>query len=62
MDRGCASVGSIVASDSRDPWFDSSHRQNLFSMFTFNCIEETNIKKNEARNGPFKVYFQNITN
>ena len=36
------SVGRVVASETRDPWFESSQRQILF---TINCIEKTIIKK-----------------
>ena len=28
---GCGSVGRAVASDTRGPWFESSHRQNFIS-------------------------------
>ena len=38
----------------RDPWNDSSHRQNLsLTLFTVSCIENTKIKKKDAGNGPF---------
>ena len=30
LDSGCGSVGIVVASDSRGPRFESSHRQNLY--------------------------------
>ena len=43
---GCGSVGRAVASDTRGPWFESSHWRNLyFTLFTVNCIEKTKIKK-----------------
>ena len=38
----CDSVGRAIASNSRDPWFESSHRKILFSM---NCFEKPKIKK-----------------
>ena len=48
----CCSVGRAVASDTRGPRFESSHRQNFIEhLFTVHCIEETKI--NEAGNGPF---------
>ena len=40
----------------RGPWFESSHRQNVYWTFTFNWIEiwkEGNERKNEAGHGPF---------
>ena len=54
---GCGSVSRAVASNSRGPWFESSHWQK----FTINRIEKTKINKKEARNGPFlkKVWKQN---
>ena len=52
---GCGSVGRAVASDTRGPWFESSHWQYLYwTLFTVNCTEKTTIKKKEARNGPLK--------
>ena len=30
MGSGCGSVGIAVASGTRGPWFESSHRQNLY--------------------------------
>ena len=49
MGSGCGSVGRVVVSDIRDPWFESSHRQ---IVITINFIEETEIKKREAGNYP----------
>ena len=49
----CGSVGRAVASDTRCPRFESSHRQNLLNLFTFNYIEKTEVKKKEAGNGQF---------
>ena len=46
-------MGREVASKTRDKGFKVSHRQFFIS---FNCIEKTKIKVNEAENGPiFKV-------
>ena len=39
---GCSSVGRAVASDNRDPWFESSHRQILC---TINCIWKTVLNR-----------------
>ena len=67
LGSGCDSVARVVASDTRDPRFESSHWQMLF---TLNCIktrvEKTKIKEKEAGIGtnrscpkPKKVsYFQ----
>ena len=35
---GCGSVGRAVAFDSRGPWFDSSHRQNLIEHLSVNLF------------------------
>ena len=46
MGSGCGSVGRAVDSDTRDPRFDSSHRQNFIEhLFIINCIEKTKINK-----------------
>ena len=46
---GCGSVGRAVASNTRGPRIETSHRQNLYStfihLFTINCIEKTKINK-----------------
>ena len=50
---GCGSVGRAVASDTRGPRFESSHRRNfIMNMFTNNCWKDEN-KEKEAENGPF---------
>ena len=54
MGSCCGTVGRAVASDTRGPRFESSHRQNFINVFTINCIEKTKIKKKETVNGPFK--------
>ena len=41
MGSGCGSVGRAVASDSRGPRFESSHRQKFIYielLFTVNCV------------------------
>ena len=54
---GCGTVGRAVASDARDPRFESSHRQfNLLPFDCFiNCIENMKMKKKEAGNSPFST-------
>ena len=38
LSSGCGSIGKVVASDTRDLWFKSSHRQNfILNIFTVNC-------------------------
>ena len=55
MGSGCGSVGRVVASNTRGPRIEYSHRQNfIMNMFT---VEKTKIKKKEAGNGPFKKYW-----
>ena len=56
LGSGCGSVGRAVASNSRCPWFKSSHRQKFIEhLSTVNCIEKTKIKEKVAGNGPFKI-------
>ena len=48
---GFGTVGRTVASDTRDPWIESRHRQILF---TINCIPRRDEnKEKEAGNGAF---------
>ena len=48
MGSGCGSVvGTAVASDIRDPRFESSHRQ--FYLFDVNCIKNGNWKDKKSR-------------
>ena len=47
---GCGSIGRAVASDSRGPQFESSHRRK----FTVNCLEKTKIKKKRSGIPHFK--------
>ena len=42
LGSGCGTVGRAVASDTRDPEFESSHLQFLCSL---KCIEQMKIKK-----------------
>ena len=57
MGSGCDSVGRAVASDTRGPWFKSSHRQKLMYILNI-CLLSTVYWKDEnnekeAGNGPF---------
>ena len=52
----CGSVDRTVASDTRGPRFESSHRQILYYLFTGSCIEKTKIKEKEAGIGP--IFFK----
>ena len=45
MGSGYGSVGSVVASDIKDPWFESSHWQILFSI---DSIEKTKKRPGKA--------------
>ena len=58
LGSGCGSVGRAVASNTRSPWFESSHQQifiqNSCLPIVVNYIEKTQIKKKEAVNGLFK--------
>ena len=63
MGSGCGAVGRAVASDTRGPGFESSHRQlllNIYLLLTV-CRKDEN-KEKEARNGPFlkKITLVNI--
>ena len=49
------SVGPADASDINGPLIESSQRQTLYYLKTFNWIEKTKIKKKEAKN----ILFQN---
>ena len=54
LGSGCGAVGRAVASDTRGPGFESSHRQlllNIYLLLTV-CRKDEN-KEKEARNGPF---------
>ena len=52
---GCGSVCRVVASDTRGPRFESSHRQTFIGHL-FVCCQlywKDENKEKEARNGPF---------
>ena len=49
---GCGAVGRLVASNTKDPQFESGHRQyNLLSTVIMNCITKTKIKKKRLGSG-----------
>ena len=51
---GCGAIGRAVASNTRGPGFESSHRQlllNIYLLLTV-CRKDEN-KEKEAGNGPF---------
>ena len=55
MGSGCGAVGRTVASETRGPRFESSHRQlllNIYLLLTV-CRKDKN-KEKEAGNGPEK--------
>jgi len=54
MGQWCGAVGRAVASDTRGPGFESSHRHfllNIYQLLTV-CRKDEN-KEKEAGNGPF---------
>ena len=58
----CGSVGRAVASNTRDPRFESSHWQKIIYIeHLFTVYRKDENKEKEARNGPFfrrkKPYF-----
>ena len=54
---GCGAVGRAVASNTRGPGFESSHRQlllNIYLLLTV-CRKDEN-KEKEAANGPIFLF------
>ena len=49
MGGGCGSVGRAVVSDTRGPWFESSHRIFIEHLFTVNCVETMKINLKRGR-------------
>ena len=49
---GCDSVGRAVASDSRGPWFESSHWQHFIFAIFCQLYWKAENKEKEAGNGP----------
>ena len=65
MCSGCGSVGRVVASNSRGPRFESSHRQNFIYMLNICllstvCWKDENKEKKGAGNGPFFIKKVNL--
>ena len=54
MGCGCGTVDIAIGSDTRGPWFESSHWQLLINKFTVNCFQKDENKEKEARTGQFK--------
>ena len=52
MGSGCGAVGRAVASNTRGPGFESSHRQLLSNIYLLLTVCRKDEKK-EAENGPF---------
>ena len=60
---GCGSVGRAVASDTRGPRLESSHRQkNIFikHLFTVNCVLKRQNKEKRPRMAHLKNQFQEV--
>ena len=54
LGSGCGSVGRAVASDTKGPRFESSHRANItFVYCQVNWLDKN--KEKELRNGEFKI-------
>ena len=43
LGSGCGTVGRVVASDTRDPWFESQHWQKFICQLFY--LEKTKIMK-----------------
>ena len=55
MGIGCGIIGRAVASDSRRPGFEASHRQFYkIQLFTVNSIYRMDEKRKRDREWPFK--------
>ena len=58
---GCGSVGRAVASDTRGPRYESSHRQKIIyieHLFTFKWVLKDENKEKEAGNGPSNLTYK----
>ena len=57
LGSGCGSVGRVVASDTRGPQFESSHRQKIIYILNICLLSivywKDDNKEKEAGNGPF---------
>ena len=52
MGNGCSLVGSAIASDTRGPWFESSHWQVLLSQYFL--FQKDENQEDEAGMAHFK--------
>ena len=53
LGSGCGSVGRAVDSDSKGPWFESSHQQKFILKIYCQLYWKDENKEKEAGNGPF---------
>ena len=51
LGHGCGSACRAVAAVTRDPRFESSHREYIFNQLYLICIEKTKRIGKETRNG-----------
>ena len=59
LGKGCGLVGRPFGSNTRDPWFESSHRQFSFSI---NCIKSVLKDENKEKKRPgLAVIFNTAT-
>ena len=57
LGQWCGSIGRAVTSDTRGPWFESSHRLTLYNLFTVQCIE----KNKRPRSAQFLEFKHTVT-
>ena len=57
---GGGSVGRVVASNTKDPLFESSHRQNFINQLYIKNTEKMKIKRKRPVMAPFKIMLLNI--
>ena len=60
MGSGCGSVGRVVASDSRDPPFESSHPQIFILNINCQLYWKEENKEKEGGDCPFLIKVYNI--
>ena len=54
--NGCGAVGRASASDTRGPWFESSHQQIYFQYSVLNTNRRKYIKRGRERTNFWKLY------
>ena len=64
MGSGFGSVGRAIASNTKGPWFKSSHRQKFIYLLNI-CLQSTvywkdENKEKEGGNGPFKKNYSKM--